>query len=187
MEIGLMIWVSGRDGHLAYICQQWHDLTGQKTGAALGTGWVDALHPDDRVTVVAGFAEACRSRVEFMLRFRLQRADGAHVWVLSAASPSFTPLTHDFVGFLGVLSQYEDDEQNLTATAEIGTFKPGQAQGEFAPRNKLDIAADHLIAARAVTVEYGDEVAATIDNALYALGQALRREKRGTGPPGTHH
>ena len=131
--------------------------------------------------------EASQRQTDFMARFRLRRKDGSNVWVLSAASPSFTPLTHDFVGFLGVLSQYEDDEQNLTATAEIGTFKPGQAQGEFAPRNKLDIAADHLIAARAVTVEYGDEVAVAIDNALYALGQALRREKRGTGSPGTHH
>lgn len=182
-----MIWVTDHRGSLAYICQEWHPLTGQEAAAALGMGWVDALHPDDRVPVVEGFAEACRRQVEFMLRFRLQRSDGTPVWVLGAASPSFTPLTHDFVGFLGVVSRYEDDVQDLTANIEIGTFKPGRAKGEFAPQSKLDIAADHLIAARALTVEYGGKVAAAIDNALYALGRALAREQSGTGSPSKPH
>lgn len=101
--------------------------------------------------------------------------------------PSFTPLTHDFVGFLGVVSQYEDETQNLSARIEIGTFKPGQATGEFAALSKLDIAADYLIAARALTVEYGGAVAEAIDNALYALGQALRCEQAGTESPNTQH
>lgn len=75
-----------------------------------------------------------------MLRYRLRRADGTYVWVLDAASPSFTPLTHDFVGFLGVVSRYEDETQGLTAKAEIGTFKPGRASAEFAALSKLDMA-----------------------------------------------
>jgi hypothetical protein len=122
-----------------------------------------------------------------MLRFRLQRTDGTHVWVLGGSSPTFTPLTHDFVGFLGVLSQYEDEVHNLTADAEIGTFRPGRPTGEFAPLSKLDIAADHLIAARAITVGYGDEVAAAIDHSLHALGQALRSQRSGTGSRDTNH
>lgn len=182
-----MIWVTDRGGSLAYICQEWHLLTGQEAGDALGLGWIDSLHPDERDSVVAGFAEACRRQVEFMLRFRLRRADGSNVWVLSAASPSFTPMTHDFVGFLGVISRYEDEVQNLTAKIEIGTFKPGRATGEFAALSKLDIAADHLIAARAITVEYGGEVAVAIDNALFVLGQALAREQSKAGSRGKHH
>lgn len=182
-----MIWVADHRGNLAYICQEWHPLTGQEATAALGMGWVDALHPDDRALVVAGFAEACRRQVEFMLRFRPRRADGGSIWVLGAASPSFTPLTHDFVGFLGIVSRYEDNVQGLTAKIEIGTFKPGRATGEFAALSKLDIAADHLIAARALTVEYGGEVAGAIDHALYALNLALRREQLGTGSPSKAH
>lgn len=176
-----MIWVTNHIGSLAYICQQWQDLTGQETAKALGTGWIEALHPDDRTAVVEGFIEACQRQVEFMLRFRTRRADGTHTWVLSAASPSFTPLTRDFVGFLGVLSRYEDDAPNLTAKAEIGTFKPRLPTAEFAPSTKLDIAADHLIAARAITVEYGGDVAEAIDQALHVLGQVLRRGQLGTG------
>jgi PAS domain S-box-containing protein len=166
-----MIWVTDHKGHCSYLCQEWYDLTGQKPAEAIGTGWTEAVHPDDRSAIVNGFKEACRRQVEFMLRYRLRRANGTYIWVLDAASPSFTPLTHDFVGFLGIVSRYEDDEtQGLTAKAEIGTFKPGRAQDEFAPRT---------IAARALTVEYGGEVAAAIDDVLYALGRALRREQLG--------
>lgn len=170
-----MIWVTDHRGSLAYICREWHDLTGQEPSQALGTGWIEAVHPEDRAAVAGGFAEACRRQVEFMLRYRLRRANGTYVWVLDAASPSFTPLTHDFVGFLGLVSRYEDDVENLTAAVEIGTFRPGRATVEFASLSKLDIAADYLIAARAITVDYGGEVAAAIDHALHTVGQALRR------------
>ncbi|BAU92454.1 PAS domain-containing protein [Methylorubrum populi] len=183
-----MIWVTDHKGNCTYLSPEWYDLTGQKLDEALGAGWTEAIHPDDRVAIVDGFAQACARQVEFMLRYRLRRGDGSYIWILDAASPSFTPLTHEFVGFLGLISRYKDDEaQDLTAKAEIGTFRPGRAQGEFAPRNKLDIAADYLIAARAVTVEYGDEVAAAIDNALYALAQALRRDRSEKGSADTHH
>ncbi|WP_437871396.1 PAS domain-containing protein [Methylorubrum extorquens] len=182
-----MIWVTDHRGHVTYICRQWQVMTGQEPSAALKMGWVNAIYPDDKSLVVEGFAEACRRQVEFMLRFRLQRTDGTHVWVLGGSSPTFTPLTHDFVGFLGVLSQYEDEVQNLTADAEIGTFKPGRPTGEFAPLSKLDIAADHLIAARAITLGYGDEVAAAIDHALHALSQALGSERSRTGSLDTSH
>jgi hypothetical protein len=122
-----------------------------------------------------------------MLLFRLQRTDGSHVWVLGGASPSFTPLTEEFVGYLGVLSEYGDDAQGLSAKADVGTFKPGRPSGDFAPVSKLDIAADYLIAARAITVGYGVEVAEAIDDALHALGQALQREKPSVRPPDEYH
>jgi hypothetical protein len=50
-----------------------------------------------------------------------------------------------------------------------------------------DIVADHLIAVRALTVEYGRDVDAAIDPALHALGKALRREKSGTGSLDINH
>jgi PAS domain S-box-containing protein len=182
-----MIWVTDHRGNCTYLCQEWYDLTGQPPSDGLGAGWIRAVHPEDRDAVSSGFAEACRRRVEFMLRYRLRRADGTYVWVLDAASPSFTPLTHDFVGFLGLVSRYEDDVQNLTAKTEVGTFKPGRPTGEFAPLSKIDIAADHLIAARALSIEFGSEFEAAIDHALYALSRSLRREQPGAGPQNKAH
>ena len=99
-----MIWVTDHKGNCTYLSPEWHDLTGQKLDEALGAGWTEAIHPDDREAIVSGFTQACARQVEFMLRYRLRRADGAYIWVLDAASPSFTPLTHDFVGFLGLIS-----------------------------------------------------------------------------------
>ncbi len=182
-----MIWVTDHQGSLTYVGQQWHHLTGQETDAALGNGWHASLHPDDRTLVINSFAEACQRQTEFMLLFRLQRTNGSHVWVLGGASPSFTPLTENFVGFLGVLTEYGEDADGLTAKADIGTFKPGRPTGDFAPHSKLDIAADYLIAARAVTVEYGPDVASALDAALHALGQALLRERQAPRSPDGFH
>ncbi|MFF8803031.1 MULTISPECIES: PAS domain-containing protein [unclassified Methylobacterium] len=182
-----MIWVSDEKGQLLYVHSGWQVLTGQSPAETLGNGWIAVVHPDDRDLIVGGFAEACRRRIEFLLRYRIRRSDGSYAWILGAASPSFTPLTHDFLGFLGLVSQYEDGVPNLTAKVEIGSLKPGQEPEGAAPQSKLDIAADHLIAARAVTEGCGEEVAASIDRALRAVGQALSRARTETESPNRFH
>ncbi|MFC7661567.1 PAS domain-containing protein [Methylorubrum suomiense] len=90
-ERSAVIWVTDHLGSLTYVGQQWHHLTGQETSTALGMGWHDSLHPDDRAFIVDSFAEACQRQTEFMLLFRLQRTDGSHVWVLGGASPPSRP------------------------------------------------------------------------------------------------
>ncbi len=102
-----LIWVSDHKGQLNHVGDQWYHLTGQEPDKALGMGWIDALHPDDRDLIVNCFGEACAQQVAFVVRFRLLRPNGTHIWVLGGSSPSFLPLTRDFIGFLGVLSEYE--------------------------------------------------------------------------------
>lgn len=168
-----MIWITDHKGLLAYICEDWHRLTGQRPDAALGAGWLDAVHPEDRGLVAKSFAEACRHRAEFMLRYRLRRGDGSYVWVIDAATPSFTPLSHEFIGYLGLVSCYDESTQDLKAKAEIGSFKPGRALAEFKPVSKLDLVADHLIMAKAAAVGCPPGVTKAIDDALHAAARAL--------------
>lgn len=176
-----MIWVTDRNGQCTYLCEEWYALTGQTPEQGLGVGWTDAVHPDDRSLIADGFTEACRLQTEFMLRYRLRKADGTYIWVLDAASPSLTPMTREFIGFLGMVSRFDDPDSDLTAKAEIGEFAPGKAMAEFGPISQLDIVADHLIMAKAVSVGCGKEVAAAIDLALHAAAQALVAEQPGAG------
>lgn len=174
-----MIWVTDHNGQCTYLCEEWYALTGQTPDEALGGGWTDAVHPEDRALITAGFAEACRLRSEFMLRYRLRKATGAYIWVLDAASPSLTPMTREFIGFLGLVSRYDDAPPDMTAKAEVGAFKPGKAMAEFGPISPLDIVADHLIMAKAVSVGCAQEVTAAIDLALHEAAQALITEQPG--------
>lgn len=182
-----MIWVKDQRCRLTYICEDWYRITGQELDESLGFGWLAAIHPDDRPLIEHSVKEACRHRVEFMMRFRIRRQNGSYVWIIDAATPSFAPLTHDFIGYLGLISQYQDDTQDLTAKAEVGAFKPGRAAAEFGPVSKLDIIADHLIMAKAASVGCAPEVMTAIDGALHAAGRALVVEmQRNTQPESLH-
>lgn len=173
-----MIWVSDHKGHVSYVSEEWRELTGGAPKKALGTGWTRFVHSEDLGLIRDGFTEACRLQTEFMVRYRLRQANGLYAWVLSAASPSLTPLTREFIGYLGILSRYEDPPSDLTAKAEIGSFEPGKAMAEFGPVSQLDIVADHLIMAKAMAVGCAREVRTAIDLALHAAAQALIAEQR---------
>jgi PAS domain S-box-containing protein len=171
-----MLWVADQDGTCTYVSEEWRAFTGQTLGEALGNGWAAAVHPDDRTVVVMGFLEACRCQTEFILHYRLRRHDGLYVWALDAASPSFTPLTHDFLGFLGTVSCYDDPDIQLTAKVELGSFEPGQASLGASSPTKLDIIADYLIHAKILSEHHAPAVADAIELALHEAKIAQRAQ-----------
>ena len=46
-----MIWTCLRDGYCDYLSRQWLDYTGRSESQQLGSGWLEQVHPDDRVKV----------------------------------------------------------------------------------------------------------------------------------------
>ena len=44
----LMMWVTEPDGDCTYLNRRWYEFTGQTEEEALGLGWTDATHPDDK-------------------------------------------------------------------------------------------------------------------------------------------
>ncbi|MEA2554333.1 MAG: hypothetical protein QOJ65_2509, partial [Fimbriimonadaceae bacterium] len=42
-----IVWTATPDGNLDYFNQRWYDYTGMTFEQAKGSGWADALHPDD--------------------------------------------------------------------------------------------------------------------------------------------
>ena len=43
-----ILWITEPDGSCSFVSQGWCDYTGQTEHAALGFGWLDAVHPEDR-------------------------------------------------------------------------------------------------------------------------------------------
>lgn len=75
---GLLTWAS--DG--------WAQLTGRGAGTAIGNGWSEAIHPDDRTAVWNEWA-MCRDNIRpFNMDFRFLRPDGTAVRVHARAVPS---------------------------------------------------------------------------------------------------
>lgn len=67
------------DGRCTFVNQRWCDLTGLKLAEALGEGWGNALHPDDRQRVVEEWARAVQEQRPFQLEYRYRTPAGATV------------------------------------------------------------------------------------------------------------
>jgi PAS domain S-box-containing protein len=81
-----IVWVAGGSG-LVFTNQRWEELTGQPAEQALGRGWLECVHPEDRVRLAP---QAVRSRAtgepyEGEIRYRVR--DGGYRWHTFRALP----------------------------------------------------------------------------------------------------
>ncbi|WP_052389526.1 PAS domain S-box protein [Belnapia moabensis] len=77
------VWTTDARGLVCEDSPSWRAFTGQTSEQWLGTGWADAVHPDDRARAVEEWAAAVTDGTPFDTEFRLRRADGE--WRLVAA------------------------------------------------------------------------------------------------------
>jgi PAS domain S-box-containing protein len=96
----VMVWVSNPNASGSFLSKSWYEFTGQTPETALGFGWLNAVHPDDREYAHDTFLAANDRREPFRLDYRLRRHDGEDRWVIDSAAPRFGP-QGEFLGFIG--------------------------------------------------------------------------------------
>jgi PAS domain S-box-containing protein len=86
-----LVWRSQADGRWTWASPQWFRFTGQTEAESLGSGWLNALHPDDRDLVQVAWASAAANGI-LDVNYRLRRAaDGSFLWHHTRALPVRTP------------------------------------------------------------------------------------------------
>ena len=113
------IWVTGPDGSCSFLSKCWYEMTGQSPATALGFGWTDAIHPDDRAPAKEAFLSANARREKFRLEYRLRSKDGKYKWVIDAATPRFDD-SGTFIGYIGSvldISERKKAEESLQQAA----------------------------------------------------------------------
>jgi PAS domain S-box-containing protein len=83
-----IVWTVNADGMVGDI-PQWRRFTGQSLPQVSGYGWLDVIHPDDRVAVRDAWNSAVANRVSYEFEYRLRRIDGVYRWVRARAVPVF--------------------------------------------------------------------------------------------------
>jgi PAS domain S-box-containing protein len=78
---------AGPDGEAKYLSPGFMTMTGLSPKDALGFGWIQAVHPDDRERLMAGWHEALRSQSIFQAEFRFRTAAGDLRWYRSRVVP----------------------------------------------------------------------------------------------------
>jgi PAS domain S-box-containing protein len=66
-------------------------FTGQSAEEMLGSGWVQAVHPDDAGVVAQRWAQAVSSGEPFLSEHRIRRRDGVWRWMRAHAAPVHGP------------------------------------------------------------------------------------------------
>jgi PAS domain S-box-containing protein len=95
----VMIRLMDPECQTTYLNRCWYEFTGLNPESALGKGWLDAIHPEDRQAALNAYLDASAHIRPFQLEYRLRHADGEWRWVIATAGPR-----HDQNGeFLGYI------------------------------------------------------------------------------------
>jgi PAS domain S-box-containing protein len=82
-----LLWNSSTDGHRTWFNARWMEYTGQTYEEAIGMGWVNAIHPDDRESLAKNFREAVLLRQNFESEHRIRKVTGEYRRFLVRAAP----------------------------------------------------------------------------------------------------
>jgi two-component system, cell cycle sensor histidine kinase and response regulator CckA len=106
----VLIWMSDTSKAFSYFNQPWLDFTGRRLAEEIGSGWVDAIHPEDREHTLQRYEQSFTERTSFRSEFRLLRYDGHYRWVISHGTPR-----HDdqgtFSGYIGSCFDVTDQHE----------------------------------------------------------------------------
>ncbi|MCI0570291.1 MAG: PAS domain-containing sensor histidine kinase [Myxococcaceae bacterium] len=119
--ISQVVWVTDERGCVQEDSPSWRAFTGQTLEQWRGSGWRDALHPEDRERVVASWERAVATGAPYDVEYRLRRADGHYVPMHEQGAPVRGPegRVREWVGTCKDISARKDAEARLRESAEV--------------------------------------------------------------------
>jgi PAS domain S-box-containing protein len=95
------------DGNCVFVNERYCQITGLTPTAAMGTGWRERLHPDDREILANHWYECATYHRPFRAEYRFQHPDGVVVWVLGESIEERSP-TGELLGYIGTVTDIND-------------------------------------------------------------------------------
>jgi PAS domain S-box-containing protein len=121
-SIPAIAWVACPDGSVERFNSQWGVYTGQDTHSAIGHGWLQALHPDDREAARRAWQSARAGNMPWNVEYRLRQHDGAFRWFSVRCVPQFDA-SGQVVRWFGTTTDIEDARQAAQALREADRQK----------------------------------------------------------------
>lgn len=81
------VWFGEPEGGLSYISQDFYDATGITPDEALPSGWINCVHPEDRMAVMEAWSDARESGSFYHTEMRILHRDGQYRWFSARALP----------------------------------------------------------------------------------------------------
>ena len=107
------------DGTRDYISSRFYEYTGAAAGSAVGFGWMEYLHPDDKERSLAHWMRCVESGNAYESEYRLRGSNGQYRWFRARALPLRDP-QGSIVKWYGTCSDIQDSkllEQSIRDSA----------------------------------------------------------------------
>ena len=98
------------NGSTTYVNPKWCEISGLSSREALGDGWLNAVHPNDREGVSVGWQESAQLGKGSVSDYRFLRPDGTVAWVMGQAVPEFND-EKQIVGYMGTITDITERKQ----------------------------------------------------------------------------
>jgi PAS domain S-box-containing protein len=72
------VWRADATGNNVWTSESWQRILGWESGEAKGRGWLNFVHPDDRVRVAQKWEESLKAGREYHSEFRMRTRDGGY-------------------------------------------------------------------------------------------------------------
>jgi len=104
------VYKSDATGRKTYVNDRWCEFAGLSREQALGEGWINAVHPEDRDKAWQLWNEAKEDNRNFSAEYRYLKPDGETVWVYAQAAAEFDD-DGEVIAFVGTVT-------NITASVQ---------------------------------------------------------------------
>jgi len=108
-------------GDFVYVNDRWCEIAGMPIEKALGRSWADAIHPDERKSVVSKWYGSVQGSDSFSLEYRFHRRDGNSTWVLGQATAEVNDAgeVSGYVGTITDITERKRADRELTRQTEM--------------------------------------------------------------------
>jgi PAS domain S-box-containing protein len=103
-------WVMDTQGRTMEVSPRWEQMTGLTAEQTLGSGWQDALHPEDLQRVLQAMKHAIASEQPTDVEYRIRRREGGWRWIRSRGCPRFGP-SGEILCWYGSLEDIEEQKE----------------------------------------------------------------------------
>jgi PAS domain S-box-containing protein len=120
-----VVWFGDPEGKITYLNPYWYEYTGLSERKALGDGWLDAVHPEDRERVVQSWQTAVKEGSDYEVELRLRGRKDEYCWFLARSRPARDE-SGKVDAWLGIAVDIEERKK-----AEEEAWAASQAKSEF--------------------------------------------------------
>ena len=95
------------NGSTTYVNPKWCEISGLSADQGLGYGWLNAVHPDDKEKISAGWRESVKFHKGSITDYRFLHPDGTVAWIMGQAVAELDS-ENQLVGYVGTIIDITD-------------------------------------------------------------------------------